>query len=44
VDAWMRGPSPTLGQHNLEVLREAGISEQTVASLQEAGILGDRPA
>jgi crotonobetainyl-CoA:carnitine CoA-transferase CaiB-like acyl-CoA transferase len=43
VDAWMPGPSPTLGQHNLEVLREAGVSEQSVTSLQEAGILGDRP-
>jgi crotonobetainyl-CoA:carnitine CoA-transferase CaiB-like acyl-CoA transferase len=44
VAAWMPGPSPTLGQHNLEVLRQAGISEQSVAALQEAGILGDRPA
>jgi crotonobetainyl-CoA:carnitine CoA-transferase CaiB-like acyl-CoA transferase len=44
VAAWMPGPSPTLGQHNLEVLREAGITEQSVVALQEAGILGDRPA
>jgi crotonobetainyl-CoA:carnitine CoA-transferase CaiB-like acyl-CoA transferase len=41
VDRWMRRPSPTLGQHNDEVLREV-CSDEELAALREAGIIGDR--
>jgi crotonobetainyl-CoA:carnitine CoA-transferase CaiB-like acyl-CoA transferase len=41
---WMRGPSPTLGQHNDEVLTElAGLTAEELASLRERGVIGDRP-
>jgi crotonobetainyl-CoA:carnitine CoA-transferase CaiB-like acyl-CoA transferase len=41
VTAWMSGPSPTLGQHNDEVLGElASVSE--LAELRRAGVIGDR--
>jgi len=43
IDRWMRRPSPTLGQHNDEVLGEvAGAAE--LAALRVAGAIGDRVA
>ncbi|MEX1009230.1 MAG: CoA transferase [Acidimicrobiia bacterium] len=44
VDAWMTRPSPTLGQHNDEVLAELGVDADARAALREAGLIGDRPA
>jgi crotonobetainyl-CoA:carnitine CoA-transferase CaiB-like acyl-CoA transferase len=44
VDAWMTRPSPTLGQHNDEVLAELGVDANTRAALRAAGLIGDRPA
>lgn len=39
--------APTLGQHNVEVLVEAGLDQETVEALVEAGVVGpehrDRP-
>jgi len=41
VERWHRRPSPTLGQHNQEVLGEvAGAAE--IAGLEAAGVVGDR--
>jgi len=33
----IRTPSPTLGQHTVEVLREAGIPDGTIESLASEG-------
>ena len=37
-----RSVAPTLGQHNDEVLAEAGLSEQEIARLRESGVIGER--
>jgi crotonobetainyl-CoA:carnitine CoA-transferase CaiB-like acyl-CoA transferase len=37
-----RSPSPTLGQHNDEVLRALGLSDAQVAELREQGVIGER--
>jgi crotonobetainyl-CoA:carnitine CoA-transferase CaiB-like acyl-CoA transferase len=37
-----RTVSPTLGQHNDEVLGEVGVSEQEIASLRDRRIIGER--
>ena len=34
------GPPPEVGQHNDEVLRETGFSEEEIAALKKAGALG----
>ena len=41
VAAWMSSPSPTLGQHNDEVLGEMA-SPSELAELRRAGVIGDR--
>jgi len=42
--SWVRSPAPMLGQHNGEVLAEAGYPADQVAALEAAGIIGSRPA
>jgi crotonobetainyl-CoA:carnitine CoA-transferase CaiB-like acyl-CoA transferase len=46
--AWPRplrkAPPPTLGQHNAEVLRELGLSDQEIADLRAKKIIGEKPA
>jgi len=37
-----RTPSPTLGQHNEEVLRGLGLSADEVAELRNRGVIGER--
>jgi len=44
VPAWLRRPSPTLGEHNREVFAELGLSPDEVAALEARGVIGDRPA
>jgi crotonobetainyl-CoA:carnitine CoA-transferase CaiB-like acyl-CoA transferase len=39
---WMHRPSPTLGQHNREVLGELGLSDDHISELFAAGVIGDR--
>jgi crotonobetainyl-CoA:carnitine CoA-transferase CaiB-like acyl-CoA transferase len=40
----VRGPGPSLGQHNYEILQHLlGLSDSEVADLAAAGIIGDRP-
>jgi crotonobetainyl-CoA:carnitine CoA-transferase CaiB-like acyl-CoA transferase len=43
VDRWVRRPSPTLGQHNDEVLGEVASATE-LESLRSAGVIGDRVA
>ena len=35
-----QGPSPTLGQHTDEVLRELGYDDARIDALRAAGVLG----
>jgi crotonobetainyl-CoA:carnitine CoA-transferase CaiB-like acyl-CoA transferase len=40
-----RGPTPILGQHNDEVLREVlGLDDETIADLRARKVVGERPA
>ena len=41
ADIRPRGPSPDLGQHTLEILAEAGLSEAEIARLIEQGAIAD---
>ena len=43
VDRWITSPSPTLGQHNHEILSELGLSPAEIAALETEGIIGTRP-
>jgi len=42
VRRWLRAPAPTLGQHNHELLREAGLSDAEIAELETDGVIGTR--
>jgi len=43
VDRWLRRPSPTLGEHNDEVLGEVATAEE-LAALRAAGVIGEQLA
>jgi len=43
VERWNRTSSPTIGQHNREVLRELGVSEEEIAELEQEQVIGTRP-
>lgn len=43
VDRWITSPSPTLGQHNHEILAELGLSPDEIAQLEAEGVIGTRP-
>jgi len=43
VERWLRGPAPTLGQHNDEVLGEIGLQAADVEALRRSGVVGERP-
>ena len=36
-------PAPELGQHNVDVLREAGLADDEIAALREQGVITDGP-
>ncbi len=40
---WYTSAAPLLGQHTEEVLKELGLTEQQLADLREANVIGDRP-
>jgi crotonobetainyl-CoA:carnitine CoA-transferase CaiB-like acyl-CoA transferase len=41
---WYRSPAPLLGQHTEEVLKkELGLTDEQLAELREAKVIGDRP-
>ncbi|MCP9273233.1 CaiB/BaiF CoA transferase family protein [Mycolicibacterium arenosum] len=39
-----RQPAPLLGEHNAEVLRGIGVTDDELASLYDDGVIGDAPA
>jgi len=41
VDRWIHRPAPTLGQHNDEVLAEAGLDAEAIASLRANHVIAD---
>lgn len=44
IDRWIRTPSPTLGQHNHEVLTEVlGLDDDEIRRLEEDRVIGTRP-
>jgi crotonobetainyl-CoA:carnitine CoA-transferase CaiB-like acyl-CoA transferase len=43
VQEWVRLPAPTLGEHNDEVFHELGLTDDDIASLRDAGVIGNRP-
>ena len=40
---WSGRAAPTLGQHNVEVLSELGLSAEDIEALAETGVIGTRP-
>lgn len=38
-----RSPAPLLGEHNQQLLAELGLSDQQIAALAEAGVIGTEP-
>jgi crotonobetainyl-CoA:carnitine CoA-transferase CaiB-like acyl-CoA transferase len=44
VEGWLRSATPTLGQHNDEVLGEIGLDRASVEALRRAGVVGERLA
>ena len=45
IDRWIRTPTPTLGQHNREILGGLlGLDDAELDDLEESGIIGSRPA
>ena len=41
--AWSGRPSPSLGQHNGEILAEAGYTADEIAAFEADGLIGTRP-
>jgi crotonobetainyl-CoA:carnitine CoA-transferase CaiB-like acyl-CoA transferase len=39
-----RNPAPLLGQHNAELLRELGVTDEEIDALSEDGVIGTAPA
>jgi crotonobetainyl-CoA:carnitine CoA-transferase CaiB-like acyl-CoA transferase len=44
ADVGPKGPAPKLGQHTLEVLRDAGLDEAEIAALREGDAIGPLPS
>ena len=42
VAHWLRAPSPTLGQHNDEVLAEIGVDPDERAALRRRSVIGEQ--
>jgi crotonobetainyl-CoA:carnitine CoA-transferase CaiB-like acyl-CoA transferase len=42
VDGWLRAPSPTLGQHNDEILGAIGVDAAARDALRDRSVIGER--
>jgi crotonobetainyl-CoA:carnitine CoA-transferase CaiB-like acyl-CoA transferase len=43
IERWVRTPTPTLGQHNHEVLSEIGLGPDEIAAMEASGQIGTIP-
>jgi crotonobetainyl-CoA:carnitine CoA-transferase CaiB-like acyl-CoA transferase len=44
IEKWIRRPTPTLGQHNHEVLSSVlGLTDDEIAELEAQRVIGTRP-
>ena len=43
VRSWLERAAPTLGQHNAEILRGLGYTDNEIAALAAQKVIGDRP-
>lgn len=43
IERWIRTPTPTLGQHNREILAELGLSIEEITALEDSGQIGSEP-
>ncbi|MBW2269460.1 MAG: CoA transferase [Deltaproteobacteria bacterium] len=43
VDHWQQSPTPTMGQHNREVLGELGLSDAEIDELEADEVIGTKP-
>ena len=43
IDRWIDAPSPTLGQHNHQILTELGLSRVEIEALEASGQIGTVP-
>ena len=43
VDRWLERAAPVLGEHNVEILRELGLSGEEIEVLAEEKVIGDWP-
>ena len=43
IERWITNATPTLGQHNHEILTELGLSASEIASLEQSGVIGTAP-
>jgi len=43
LDLGIRRPAPSFGEHNLEILRELGLSDGAIADLEAAGVIARLP-
>ena len=43
-DRFHRAPAPLLGEHNCELLRELGLTDEEIVRLEDDGVIGTTPA
>jgi len=43
VDHWQRRPTPTMGEHNREVLGDLGLADAEIDQLEAEGVIGYKP-
>jgi crotonobetainyl-CoA:carnitine CoA-transferase CaiB-like acyl-CoA transferase len=43
IDRWIMSPAPLLGEHNAEILRDIGLTDEGIAALEADGVIGTEP-